>query len=87
MAQQIWMVRAGEGGYLVDEFIDSKIIAIGWNDLGQINPDLPYPALKTKFRETYPSDADGRVNQCVGQIWRFIPEVEAVLPSPSVATL
>jgi restriction system protein len=31
---RIWMVRAGSGGYLIEEFLQNNIIAIGWNDMG-----------------------------------------------------
>jgi restriction system protein len=32
----MWMVRAGEGGYLADEFVERKLVAIGWNDVGDL---------------------------------------------------
>lgn len=70
----IWMVRAGEGGYLIDEFLDRDIIAIGWNELGKIENGTSYEQLKQRFKETYPDDSNGRVNQCVSQIWRFFNE-------------
>jgi restriction system protein len=71
---RVWMVRAGQGGYLIDNFLDEKIIAIGWNELGEINNDITYSELKHLYRLGYPDDSDGRVNQCVGQIWRFLTE-------------
>lgn len=71
---RIWMVRAGQGSYLIEDFLQQGIIAIGWNDLGPLDPTLDYYELKEQFREAYPEDSDGRVNQCVGQIWRFLHE-------------
>ena len=67
----IWMVRSGSGGYLIDEFLNNDIIAIGWNDIGKIKKNISYPELREKFEDAYPEDSDGRVNQCMGQIWRF----------------
>ena len=32
----MWMVRAGEGSFLIDEFIENNIVAIGW-DLGDLS--------------------------------------------------
>jgi restriction system protein len=29
-----WMVRAGEGGYLIEEFADEGYVGIGWQDAG-----------------------------------------------------
>lgn len=71
---KIWMVRSGSGGYLIDEFLDNDIIAIGWNDIGRIKKNISYPDLREKFENAYPEDSDGRVNQCMGQIWRFYSE-------------
>lgn len=71
---KIWMVRSGSGGYLIDEFLDNNIIAIGWNDIGKIKKNISYAALRKNFEDAYPEDSDGRVNQCMGQIWRFYNE-------------
>lgn len=68
------MVRAGEGSYLIEDFLNEEIVAIGWNDLGKLDPDITYEQLKQRFRDAYPNDSDGRINQCVGQIWRFLCE-------------
>jgi restriction system protein len=70
------MVRAGQGSYLIDEFLNRDIIAIGWNELGPLDPEWSYEQLKQKFRETYPEDSVGRVNQCVGQIWKFLKDFQ-----------
>ncbi len=71
---RIWMVRAGSGGYLLDEFLQKNIIAIGWNDLGKLPKEMTYDQLKKKFRAVYPDDSYGRVNQSVGQIWKFVKD-------------
>jgi restriction system protein len=72
----IWMVRAGRGGYLIEEFLENKIVAIGWNEIGQVSLEWTYAELKTNFKEKYPEDSDGRVNQCAGQIWRFVHDFQ-----------
>ncbi len=71
---RVWMVRAGQGGYLIEDFLEEEIVAIGWNELGRIDEKITYPQLKELYRTSYPDDGDGRVNQCVGQIWRFFNE-------------
>jgi len=70
----IWMVRAGSGSYLIDEFLNNNLISIGWNDIGRIKKNSSYLELRKKFEDVYPEDSDGRVNQCMGQIWRFYNE-------------
>ncbi len=71
---KIWMVRAGSGSFLIDEFLDEEIATIGWNELKKLPHGITYQALKDKFKETYPDDSDGRVNQSVGQIWRLFSD-------------
>lgn len=70
------MVRAGQGSYLSDDFLEKSLVAIGWNELGELPEELTYQQLKLKFRAAYPDDSEGRVNQCVGQIWRFFREFQ-----------
>jgi restriction system protein len=76
MNYNIWMVRAGKGGYLIDEFLENNIVAIGWNDVGPIPKDITYDNLKKKFKEVYVDDSDGSVNQSVGQLWRFLNDLK-----------
>lgn len=66
------MVRAGQGSYLIEDFLKEKIVAIGWNEIGALNTQIPFLELKEKFKSVYPEDSPGRVNQCVGQIAKFL---------------
>lgn len=37
-AEQImWMVRAGEGAFLIEEFLNKKEISIGWEKVGSLS--------------------------------------------------
>ncbi|MCS3870693.1 restriction system protein [Chryseobacterium ginsenosidimutans] len=73
---RIWMVRAGTGGYLIDEFLQNNIIAIGWNYLENIPRDISYSELRRQYVETYPQDSDGRTNQSAGQLYRFVVDFQ-----------
>lgn len=70
----MWMVRAGRNGFLVNEFIDNKIIAIGWNSLGNLKKYNNLEELKNEVRNTYPEYKDGTVNMNTGQMVRFCNE-------------
>jgi len=72
--KKIWMVRAGSGSYLLDEFLTNNIIAIGWNDLGQLPTDLNQDQLRELFRQNHPDWSMNKTGQCVGQVWRFYNE-------------
>lgn len=69
-----WMVRAGEKGYLVDEFIENGIVAIGWDEIGIVNTEKGYESLKKSLKESYPDFSDGKINQSTSQIWKFVSD-------------
>jgi restriction system protein len=73
-AKRMWMVRAGEGGFLINEFIENNLVAIGWNELQDLNQYSDVATLKEAFRSTYPECKDGKVNISAGQIFRFLYE-------------
>lgn len=82
-----WMMRAGEGARLLDLFLEKNIIALGWNEIGELAPDTTYEQLKEKLTSTYPDNSQGRINQSAGQIWKFFkvfkPEDRIVTYDPN----
>ncbi len=67
------MVRAGEGGYLVEDFKDKNYVAIGWNEL----TDLSKIADKEKIKKLVAEKCEyctkpSQVNVAAGQISRFL---------------
>lgn len=74
----VFVLRADYGRY-TDTFKINQYIGIGWFeeiDPLQINWDLTdKDFLKEKYREKYPNDANMRVNQNVGQIFRFVNDM------------
>jgi len=66
----MWMVRAGEQAKLFKEFKSKKIIAIGWNELGDLSKFKDYNELKIKVRQIYPGK-EGNVSITSGQLSRF----------------
>ena len=72
----VWMVRAGEKGIYIEDFIGKKIIAIGWSELGELPKQIDYERLKELLKNHYPEQKDGWYNQCTSQIWKFVYEFE-----------
>ncbi|RDK85457.1 restriction endonuclease [Marinirhabdus gelatinilytica] len=68
---KVWMVRAGSGSWLLDDFLTEEVVAIGWNDLGELEKGLTLEKLKKRLVENYPDDSKGRIGQSAGQIWRL----------------
>ena len=70
-AKSMWMVRAGAGGYLFDEFKTKNVVAIGWNNLGDLSNGPSLERIKELYRKEYPDEKDGKVNASCGMIRRF----------------
>lgn len=72
----IWMVRAGEGGTLVDDFRNGCFVSIGWVEMGDMT------ALKTRDQftkavgTTYPKSRKMQVAVSAGQAFRFVREMK-----------
>lgn len=64
----MWMVRAGEQSFLIDEFIKNNITAIGW-DLGDLT-NKSDEEIKDLFKNKYKN------LRSVNQILRFKNEIQ-----------
>ncbi len=69
---QLWMVRAGEGAFLVEDFLTKNIVAIGWNATGDLSKVENIEKLKELVRKNYPEYKNGQVISSAGQIHRFL---------------
>lgn len=67
----MWMVRAGEGAYLFDKFQSKNIVAIGWNETGDLSKALTPEEIKQIMKEKYTGYKLGKLNISSGQISRF----------------
>ena len=69
--KSMWMVRAGEGAYLFDKFHNKKIVAIGWNETGDLSKLTTSEEIKQIVKDKYPDYKLGKLNITAGQIIRF----------------
>lgn len=72
---QIWMIRAGEQGYLYDDFINKSLVAIGWNEIGDLKSIKNLTEIKDRLKSAYPDDSKGQIDNYAGQINRFRFEI------------
>jgi restriction system protein len=70
-----WMVRAASGGRMADDFLEKGVVAIGWEELGDLSGINSKDALLAKGREIHPGSRDGRIQSAVSQQLRFRDEV------------
>jgi len=69
--KQLWMVRAGQSAYLIDEFLEKNVVAIGWNELGDLSKTTDLEAIKEKLKNSYSNAKPSRLNNHAGQVYRF----------------
>jgi len=71
MGDKMWFVRAGEKGYMFEEFIRKSVVAIGWIRIGDLSKVNSRDELKEIVRDKYPEYNQGAVNNAAGQLFRF----------------
>ena len=79
----MWMVRAGRESAYVDDFLQHSMVSIGWPELGPLEPVTPKNEVLKRYRAALPKESDGKVNNGVGQIVRFLSEIK---PGDQVVT-
>jgi len=70
-SERMWMVRAGEGAYLIDDFRSKKIVAIGWDRITDLSRFKTPEEIKNLLKKTYPDYKKGKIIITSGQFNRF----------------
>ena len=71
-----WMIRAGNSGRYFDDFEDSKCVAIGWNDLGDLRQYTTAAALREAYIHHFGNDKSGRTANAVAMIRKFRDDIQ-----------
>ena len=86
----LWCVRAGSGRY-TESFIKGNYFAIGWNTLGDLSIIKDRSELYPLYEKEYPNDGKIVTGQQVGQIARFLLEIQpgdyVITPSLNIEKL
>ena len=72
----VWGIHAGKTGDADALFLNNKVIAIGWRDLGDLSLYKDRNAIKQRYIEVYPEKPTGAAPVCAGQRFRFVDEVK-----------
>jgi len=68
----MWMVRAGEGAFLIDEFRSKSYVSIGWNEIGDISGIKRKDKIKKLVEKGGYYKKKSQINVAAGQIGRFL---------------
>lgn len=71
-----WMVRAERNGRLFDAFKEKSAVAIGWNEVGDLSEVKTREALTELLTEAWPETKPRSIGMAVGQLHRFVNEIE-----------
>jgi restriction system protein len=78
MSNNMWMVRAGEEAYAIEDFRAKSTVAIGWG--GEAGTDwTTFPdrdAIQAELGKIYPDNSDGQNMAAANQIKRFLHGIE-----------
>lgn len=72
----MWMIRAGENAFLIDDFINRSIVSLGWNEVGDIQKYKTREELKDQIEKCYPEYKKGKINITAAQLYRFTFELK-----------
>src|SRR5438309_799224 len=67
---QAWMVRAGQAGYVADEFARGYI-AIGWNKVGDLSVATTHAEIRKAYLTAYPEAKPGEIGNAVAMLHKF----------------
>lgn len=74
--KNMWMVRAASGGRLADEFKDKGIVAIGWEDVGDLSRYGDKAAILEAVKTAWPEWAEGKCQSSASQLIRFRDQIK-----------
>lgn len=64
------MVRAGEGGYYVNKFRETKTVGIGWNEVGDLS-SVQQDDVRARVNDVWQGYSNNRLGAYTGQLVRF----------------
>lgn len=69
MSKNAWMVRAGEGGHLIEEFAKG-VLLVGWPEAGELK-DATQRDLRLRLGSVYPGSKPASNQNAASVLWRF----------------
>jgi restriction system protein len=68
---RMWMIRAGENANLIEDFINKEVVAIGWNEIGDLTNVKSIQEIKNLIIKNYPEFSKGKIIITASQIKKF----------------
>lgn len=71
-----WMIRAGHGSKLINEFKEKELVAIGWGQAGDFSKLPSRRSIVELITKNYPENSCHQNRSAAGQIFRFLHEIK-----------
>ena len=71
----MWMIRAGRDGTVIQHFLNEEVAYLGWGEVGPIHPTDTKEIVRRRLDETCPYEKAGARPNIVGMLRRFSCEV------------
>ncbi|MEX1012744.1 MAG: restriction endonuclease [Waddliaceae bacterium] len=75
-SQNFWMIRAGAGGRVINDFKEKNLVAIGWCESIDLSKISTKQNIKDLIASTYPENSQHQNNMIAGQVFRFVHEIK-----------
>ncbi|MGC8758232.1 MAG: restriction endonuclease [Caldisericaceae bacterium] len=72
----VWLVRAGSRGEQEEVALSNNVATIGWEELPDLSKIKTKEELQELYTKTYPTAKKMEVANYVGQVWRFLHEIQ-----------
>ncbi len=71
-----WLIAPGENAYLLDDFITSNMIKIGWNEVGDLSKFASKNDLYQRLKEEYDDYGKKSPDKVATMLWDFCHEIK-----------
>jgi len=75
MPKQLWVVRAGRDAVYVEDFLEKKMVAIGWSQVGDLGGLHSREQVAAVLIRSYPEYTKFQLSMNTGQVHRFLCEL------------
>lgn len=74
----VWMIRAGEGGRLINSFAKGSV-AVGWQELGDMSTVSDLEEVRQAILPAYPDGRKGAIGNSVAMFHKFRSVYSSIL--------
>ena len=84
----IWVIRAGHGGYYADDCREHGVVALGWAEMGDLSDLRTRDDILRGLKEAHPNAKRGRLIAWASQLFKLVHEVQIgdIILTPVSAT-